>query len=216
MVKLISIVIVILAITSNVFGQNYGVSLKLGTLGVHVEGHRSLNKNFNIHVGGSFFGYTYDKKAAAKDNYSLNADLSVFSFAVLADWFPFQTSSWRLSSGLSYNSLSPKIKATPEKEKVIGGDVYNKDNLGTLGVDISFNKIHPYVGLGFGNAADGSKGLGFLFDLGVYYMGSADVKLKAEGLLEPTASPEQQEIVKNNLSWLKWYPVLSFGIVYKF
>ena len=196
--------------------QNYAVSLKGSTIGLHLEAYRSFGSSINVHLGSSIFSYDYAPAPNAKDDYSLNAKLKLNSVTALADWMPFESSSFHLSAGLSYNNNQPQVTAIPQISKVIGGDVYNKDNLGNMDVTLSFNKIDPYIGIGFGNSTGGQSGLGFMFDLGVYYQGKPGVKLAANGLLSPSASPEQEAIVQNNLSWFQWYPVLSIGLSYKF
>lgn len=196
--------------------QDYALSVKASTAGIHFEAYRSFGPELNLHLGGAFFSYNYKTTPGEKDDYSLSADLKLSSFTALVDWIPFESSSFRFSGGLCYNNNKPNVVAVPEINKVIGGDVYNKDNLGNMSVDLTFNKINPYLGIGFGNPTSGEPGLGFLFDLGVYYQGAPGVKLHADGLLAPSASPEQEAIVENNLKWFKWYPVLSFGLSYKF
>ncbi|MGE5499037.1 MAG: hypothetical protein ACM3Q2_13230 [Syntrophothermus sp.] len=195
--------------------QDYAVSVKAGTLGFQLEAWRSFGPSFNVHLGGSFFSYKYDQPKDTKEDYTLSADLKLSSFTLLADYLPFESSSFRLSTGIIYNNNKPNVVAVPTINKVIGGDVYNASNLGNMGVDLSFTKIAPYLGIGFGRAASGS-GLGFLFDIGAFYQGPPKVKLSADGLLSPSASPEQAKIVENNLDWFKFYPVVSFGLSYKF
>jgi len=104
----------------------------------------------------------------------------------------------------------------PTKSYTVGGDIYTPDLLGTMSADISFNKVAPYIGIGFGDPTAGSKGLGFTFDIGTVFQGAPKAKLSATGLIEPSASPEQQEKLESNLSWFKFYPVVSFGLTYKF
>jgi hypothetical protein len=214
--KVITLFAFLLCLSSVTFSQDYAVGLKLSTLGVHAELFRSFGPQFSVHVGGSFFSYNYTKNHSSGDQYSLNADLKLNAFTLLADWMPFEKSSFRVSTGFMYNNNHPNVVAIPEVEKSIGGDVYNKDNLGNMSVKLKFNKINPYIGAGIGNVAFGIQGLRYVIDLGVYYQGSPKVDLSAEGLLSPSASPEQEQIVQDNLRWFKWYPVVSFGLTYTF
>lgn len=212
----IAFLVIFLCASGITRAQDYAFSVKASTIGFHVEAYRSFGSGLNLHLGGAFFSYKYNTTPGAGDDYSLNADLKLNSYTALVDWLPFESSSFRLTGGISYNNNEPNVMAVPEINKVIGGDVYNKDNLGNMEVKLTFNKVNPYIGIGFGNPTGGESGLGFLFDLGVYYQGAPGVKLHADGLLSPSASPEQEAIVANNLNWFKWYPVLSLGLSYKF
>ncbi|MGE5402918.1 MAG: hypothetical protein ACM3S2_21170 [Ignavibacteriales bacterium] len=196
--------------------QTYAVSVKASTIGLHLEAYRSIGTDFNVHLGGSFFSYAYNQSPDPKEDYSLNADLKLNSFTALVDWMPFESSSFRISGGLSYNNNQPQVTAIPQITKVIGGDVYNKDNLGNLDVTLTFNKIDPYIGIGIGNPTGGESRFGVVFDMGVFYQGKPGVKLHADGLLSPSASPEQEAIVQENIKWFQWYPVVSLGVSYKF
>lgn len=203
-------------LTFRMNAQDYAASVKLSTLGVNVEAYRSFSPSFNARLGFSMFNYTYESGVITGEDYKYDAKLNLFSVSALGDWFPFQSTSLRLTGGLIINLNKPEVTAIPTIEKKIGGDVYNADNLGTVGIDLTFNKIAPYIGLGIGNPTSGEKGFGFTFDLGTCYQGSPKVKLDAEGLLAPSASPEQEAIVEKNLNWFKFYPVLSIGLSYKF
>jgi len=214
--KLFAATFVILFLSAiDLSAQEYAISLKASTIGMHLELFRSLNSSFNVHVGGSFFKYNYKTTPGAKDDYSLDAHLTLNNFTALVDWMPFESYSFRVSGGICYNNNNPDVLAVPAVNKVIGGDVYNKDNLGNMGVNLTFNSLNPYLGVGMGNPLSEGRKIGYTFDLGFYYQGAPGVGLKAEGLLAPSASPAQEAIVEHNLKWFKFYPVLSFGITYK-
>jgi hypothetical protein len=194
--------------------QDYAASLKVSTLGVNFEIIRSFGQNFNARVGCAYFSYTLNSGGGTEQyKYAANATLS--SATLLVDYFPFGQT-LRITGGVLYNLNKGNIDLIPTKTTVIGGDEYTPDKLGNLKATVDFNKAAPYLGLGLGNPTSGSSGLGFTFDLGAVYQGPAHINLTAEGLLAPSAAPDQEELLENNLSWFKWYPVLSFGIIYKF
>jgi hypothetical protein len=195
--------------------QNYAVSLKASTLGFGVEGMRSFNPNFNARIGFAFFGYNLKGGGGSKDDYSYEAKLSLTGVNILADYFPWKTG-LRVTAGFLINLNKITTEMTPTKTYVVGGDVYTLDLLGKMNGEIKFNKISPYFGIGFGNPIAAGKKLGFTFDIGTMYHGSPKVDLSASGLIEPSASPEQEEKLVSNLSWFKWYPIISFGLTYQF
>jgi hypothetical protein len=201
--------------TPQIFSQDFAVGVKLSTLGGGIEAVRSFSPNINARLGFSLFSLSFDGGVSSEDDYKFNAKLGLLTIAALADYFPFERG-LRITGGLIVNLNNFKADIKPNKSYSVGGDVYSPDLLGTMSADISFNKVAPYIGIGFGNPTAGSKGLGFSFDIGTIYQGAPKAKLSASGLIEPSASPDQQEKLESNLSWFKWYPVLSFGLMYKF
>lgn len=212
---LYKIIFLFLVIASTLYSQDYAAALKLSTTGITAEAIRSFSPNFNARLGFSFFSYSLNGGGGSGDDYSYNAKLGLFTISALADYFPFERG-LKLTAGLIINLNKFEADMKPTKSYTVGGDLYTPDLLGTMNANISFNKVAPYIGIGFGNPTAGSSGLGFSFDIGTIYQGSPKANLSATGLIEPSASPDQQKQLEENLSWFKWYPVLSFGLTYKF
>ena len=193
------------------FSQNYGVSLKISSLGINLEGVRKLNEQFNARLGVAYFSYNFSGGSNTEDyNYKANAKL--FSVSVLGDWFLFE-SNFRITCGLLINLNNGNLTLNPIKTYTVGSVTYTPEDLGNLKAKLDFNTMAPYLGLGFGNTMD-DNGLEFTIDLGTIYQGKPKVDLMATGLLSP--SEEQEPIVQDNLKWFQFYPVLSIGIIYKF
>lgn len=197
---------------SSTRAQEYAASFKVSTLGVNLEAIRSLGPQFNARAGFAFFPYSAN---GGTKEYNYKANAKLFSVSALADYFPFGNT-LRLTGGVIFNLNKGDINMVPAQSTIIGGDEYTPDKLGNLKADLDFNKVAPYIGIGLGNPTSGNSGFKFTFELGTIYQGPAKVKLSANGLLEPSAAPDQEERLESNLSWFKWYPVLSFGLVYKF
>lgn len=205
---------IVLFLSSHLYSQDYAAALKLSTRGVTLEGMRSFGENFNTRLGISFFSLSQDGGGGAED-YTYTADAKLTSVSLLADYFPFGQT-FRLSGGLMLNFNKFDINLVPTDSYTIGGDVYTPEKLGSLAANVNFSKVAPYIGIGLGNPLGGDSGLKFTFDMGTFYQGAPGVDLSAEGLIEPSASPDQEETLENNLDWFKWYPVLSIGLSYKF
>lgn len=199
---------------SNIFAQEWATAVKISTLGGNVEVYRSFGDQFNAHVGFNYF--TLDQDITGEEDYDATFSVGLMSISALGDYFPFESSGFRLTAGVFINLNQIDATLTPKDEYTVGGDVYTPDDLGTLDANISFNKIAPYIGLGFGNPTGGDSGLGFTFEIGTFYQGGSIVDLTATGLLEPSAAQDQEQKFEENLSWFKWYPVVSLGLTYKF
>jgi len=199
---------------STLFAQDWAVALKASTLGGNLEVYRSFGDQFNAHVGISYFGLQQDLDET--DDYLAKAEVGLMTISALGDFFPFQSSSFRITGGLIFNMNQIDATLTPADEYVVGGDTYTPEDLGDLNANISFNPVAPYIGLGFGNPTGGESGLGFVFDIGTMYQGVSVVDLTATGLLEPSAAEDQEVLIQDNLNWFKWYPIISLGLTYKF
>lgn len=215
--KIITILSISLFLLINqLSAQDFGISAKVGTLGITFEGITSLSEDLNVRGGVSFFSYSYKGDKNTTDDYSFNADLKLSSISLLADWYLFGGTFFRLTGGALINLNKVSAKAAPTKTYYVGGDEYTPDKLGNLNIDISFQKFSPYIGIGFGNPLDGPSGLAFTVDIGSAYQGAPQTKLSAKGLLEPSAAPDQEKQLESNLSWFKWWPVLTLGFTYEF
>ena len=215
MKKLLLVVIVMFLLTSSqISAQGFAIGVKASTLGLSFELDKSLVENLNLKAGGAFFSYTHNG-GGGTDDYKYEGKLDLSSLFLLADWFPFGNS-LRLTGGLLVNLNKANIDLTPTKSYTVGGDVYAPEDLGVLSAKVDFNAVSPYIGFGIGNPTSGDSGLKFTFDVGTIYQGSPGVDLSATGLIEPSAAPDQEAQLEDNISWFKWYPVVSFGLMYKF
>jgi hypothetical protein len=210
--KLLLLFLLPLLYFSELKAQDYAALLKISTLGVGIEGFRSFSPEFNVRLGIADFSYNANNVVSSSD-YTASADLKLLSVSGLVDWFPFENN-LRLTGGLVVNLNKTDISLTPKKTYTQGNIVYTPAKLGQLNADLTFNKVAPYLGIGLGNPTAGAPGLGFTFDVGTFYQDGPKVSMSATNLLEPSASQSGQ--LQSNLSWFKFYPVLSFGLYYKF
>ena len=201
----------LLLLPAHVWSQNYGLAVKMTTLGATVETSRTLSNHFRVRLGASFFTYKHDGEDASED-FKYSGDLDLSSFSVLLEVYPMKNSIY-LVGGMLINSNEATITFTPQNTYHYGGIAYTPEMLGDMTAVMSFNSIAPYTGIGFGNRI-GKKGLGFSMELGVVFQGKPDIELSATKLLEPSAT--QSEQVEENLEWAQYYPVLSIGLIYTF
>ena len=199
---------------STSFAQDWAAAIKVSTMGGNIDVYRSFGEKFNVHVGYNYFALT--QSLGETDDYKTEGKIGLSSISALGDFFPFESSTFRITGGVMYNLNVIDATLTAAKEYKVGGDNYSPEELGDLTATIEFNKFSPYLGLGFGNPTSGDSGFGFVFDVGTMYQGTAIVNLQAEGLLKPSATKDQEKTIENNLSWFQWYPVVSLGITYKF
>jgi hypothetical protein len=144
----------------------------------------------------------------------------------LVDFFP-AAGRFRLSAGIAYNNnrLDLNARASNSTGTIEINDTdYNINDIGPVTGQLRFNKANPYFGVGWGN---GSRNLGaglfFSADLGIMIV-NPTVTLNANcpatftpaqcTQLQNDLSSEEQQF-KDNWGYHSWYPVLSFGIGYR-
>jgi len=196
----------------------FAVSAKpISTLGLGVEGTARILPKLNARLGINYYPYTYDEE---EDDVDYDIDMNLFSGSALLDWHPF-AGVFRISAGLVLNRNELDMEARPTGFVEIGDQEYAPAEVGTLSGDVDFRSVAPYVGIGWGNAVGEDKRWGFVCDLGIVFQGSPDADLAATGPIasDPTFQADlakEEENLEDDLDFFKYYPVISFGISYKF
>ena len=202
-------------------GGDIAIGVKAGTLGLGGELTVGISPSFNARA--SYNGYNYSG-STSQNQITYDYKLSLGSFPVLLDWYPFEYSGFRLSPGVIFNNNKVSATGTPTQAGnfTIGGQPYSTDQIGSLTGGVDFNKTVPYAGLGWGNAVGKNSGLSFSFDLGVMFQGTPKVSLNATNQAiqsNPTFQTNlNKEIadLKDKTDKFTYYPVVSIGLAYKF
>lgn len=165
--------------------------------------------------GGYFFGYGRD---VTKGDIAYDFDLKLRSFSLLMDVHPIPLMGFRLSGGVILNNNRVDMTAVPQGTYEIGGQTYSGAQVGQLLGEMTFRKAAPYVGLGWGNAANSR--IGFAFDLGVAFQGTPDVALDATGPIaqDPNFQADlqrEEQNIQDDVKIFKYYPVVSIGLSFK-
>lgn len=215
------LVILSLVLTGTVFSQpktvpvsssqSYALTLKFSSLGIGLDGSTNISKNLNARVGGQFFAFNVNGGKTG-DDFLYTAETKLLSFSALVDYFP-DGSIFKISGGLLLNLNKVETKLVPGQSYVVNGKTYDKSNLGDITTTTEFTKVNPYLGIGIGNPLNYKK-FGFTMDLGTMYQFEPQVTMSGTGLIKPTET--QAGTVQSNISWFKAYPVVMFGLTYKF
>ena len=216
--RLILVVLIVLCVLSmsSAYAQGIAFSIKASTMGIDLGLTKSISPKLNGKLGLSFLSYNYSGETETEDPVAYNIDLNMFAVAAIVDYHPFENT-FRFSAGLLYNATELKGDGKAVNTYEIDTHVYTPERIGTLNVKVEPSlKVSPYLGIGFGNPVTHNKRLGFLFDIGMVYMGSPDVTLEADkdALIYPTI--EQEADVEEDLKNAKFYPVVSLGFSYRF
>ncbi|MFP4547280.1 MAG: hypothetical protein ACLFQM_04055 [Fidelibacterota bacterium] len=214
---LISLLCISLAGAQSFNTDRFAIGLKVGSLGGGGDLTMRIINPLNVRVGSSFFSFAPDLgEAGTTEEYTMDATINLQAIYTLLDYYPFKKSGFHLSTGLYISANTMKSDIYPQKTYTIGGDEYTPEKLGDVSMDLNMDGTCPYIGFGFGNRLNGRSGFGMTLDMGGYYQGAPEAKMSATGLVEPTASADQEKMIEESLAGLTWYPVVSFGINYKF
>jgi hypothetical protein len=197
-----------------------GVTAKVGTLGIGVDVAKSFTSQLNGRLGFNF-GNISTNRTDSGINY--DAQLNLSSVQLFGDYYPFSSSSFRVTGGLvaQNNRFSVTSKPSGNSTYTIDGTQFSSSDVGNLTGEYKYgNSIAPYLGIGIGKSTN--EGLGFNADLGVMFTGSPKVSLNASNPTfnnNPTTRTQLDNQVRqteNDLKGFSVYPVLSVGLSYGF
>jgi hypothetical protein len=197
--------------------DEWAIAFKTGTLGIGGELRTTLLPDLHLRGSVQWFPLSFDLEF---DDVEYDVDLRLLNPMLALDWFPFG-GDFRVSGGLVFNASDVELEATADRAVRIGNTIYFPADLGSIVGEAEFNEIAPYVGIGFGNPFLGSRRWGLTGDIGVAFIGSPGVRLRATGpfadnpLLLADLAREEQEIEDDLRRW-RFYPVLSLTLYYHF
>ena len=205
------------ALTVPAMAGGVEAGLSIGTLGYGPQVVWTLVPNtFDARLSVGLLNYSYN---TTSNGLQYNGHLKLQNAGLLADWHPF-AGSFHLTAGAYYNDnrfdLSGQASAG---SYTFNGTTYTVAEAGSVSARVTFNSVAPYLGLGWSNAGDGP-GLHFTSDIGVMYQGKPTASVTATN---PTQNAQlaadvaaSQAQLQSDLNSFQWYPVLQFGVNYRF
>lgn len=211
------------------------VGLKVSTLGFGVEYAKYINASFKMRLQGNYFSYakTFDKiyttPSSAGPWKNIRVDLKIpsrlrlFSMGGLVDWHPFQNG-FSVNAGLFYNGNRVDTFIEPKNDVKTPNATHSKSVFGKIDGWAEFNKISPYLGMRYESHYQMPSSWNFFMEGGCLYQGNIKIqkvlpkgKVFSLAFFEKTADDLILKAYKNKaINWLKFYPVIGFGVSYKF
>jgi hypothetical protein len=206
-------------------GSGVGVVADVSTLGVGGAIVARLSPDLNARVGVHGFGTGLD---VDRTEVTYEGDLNLFNVSTILDYH-VGGSGFRFSVGAVFSDNKAEGIGRPFAGGIeIGNQTFTTDELGSVDADISFGSdVSPYVGLGWGNPAVGTDGLGFWFNAGVIFPGSSEVSLNPNfGVAAQNSEVVRNEVnqalerersdLEDRIDDFPVYPVVSLGFTYRF
>ena len=200
-------------VTKDTVIVNKGIyaGLNFSTMGIGVSAAKQIARRWDVRLSGSYLGYSYNVHKLDKDLQG-NAHLTVSALGGNIDFYVLRF--LYLTGGLSYNMTTVTVHALDAKSVTVGDIVLEPADIGTISAKITPGlKIEPYWGLGLNFRRE--KRLNFGVEFGLFLIGPPKVSLQATGMLTPSASAAQEQIIEKNISPLIYYPNISFRISYR-
>lgn len=207
---------------------NVGVSAQLGTTGIGLHLHKPFTPQLVGRLGANIFNYDYRRSTTYTE---YDADLRLRTIDVLLDWHPM-AGGFRITGGLVINHNNFYLKARPSVTGTFtfNGTVYSVADIGEVEGRVRFRRAAPYLGIGWGTGGTSeTPGWGFSSDVGIIYHGKARASLNSTGCNGSLSAlsaavcaqlesdlPNESARVEEEIDEHRFYPVVRFGVSYRF
>jgi hypothetical protein len=192
-----------------------GLTAKAGTLGLGLEATVGAGDylGFRFGLNGMSLGPT-----VLADEGTIDTEMEWLTYGALVDIHPFG-GGFRITGGGLINKNKFKLKADLDEPVELDGRDYQLD---ALSGEVTFDELAPYAGIGTGNAVGAGGRWHFAFDLGVMFQGKPKVSAQAtasnpalQGVVDRALEAEVADI-QEDADTFQLYPVISFGVSYRF
>jgi hypothetical protein len=197
---------------------DFSIGVRGGTLGYGAEAGKLVASHLGVRVAAYVFSYS---RQQGLEDVQYDASVKFRHATALVDLFPGRRGKFHLTGGVVAGTSEVTGRGVPERDRFyLNGREYTSAEVGALTGAVRFPRVRPYGGLGWGTPAKNSGGIGFSTDFGVVYGGptavlnasgaSANAQLRAD--LEAQRADTQETLDQ----YAKFYPVLNFGLTYRF
>jgi len=213
----------------------YGAGIKFSSLGAGVEFASSVTQSINVRMGGNFFNYPIDN---TRDDVTYKGNVRLHSVEAHIDWFPTH-GNFHVGPGVLYYLSSPfnanlSIPGGTEFSLNTTDFVSSPNNPITGAASMHVHRIAPEITVGWGNLLPRGEGKHWSipFEIGAAYQGDPRIQIGLQGTAcapkggacydaatDPAVlTPLAQEVKhrENDVSWFRFYPIISIGVGYRF
>lgn len=210
-----------LALGASANAADFGVYGTAGTVGLG----GGVAGSFNSHLGARL-GYTsfdYKVRDLERSDLSFDGTADLGGLQALLDWYPLG-GGFRISAGAMENAKFSGTARPLSNTYTFDGVTYSSQDIVQARGTAEFDSIAPYLGVGFGRTLSRDGKFAFTADVGVAFTGTADVQLNVICAAAATALCTQiqsdviaeQAELQDDADDIKYWPVLSVGLSYRF
>jgi len=188
-----------------------GVTGKAGSTGLGADLTVPLVPDLLNLRGGYNFGEL--RPSTTQGDIKYKGDVNLESVPILLDLHPF-SGGFRITGGVYFNKNEMDLSSVVDASTIgLGGSGFGS---ATVNANVGWSKdFAPYLGIGWGNAADTDSTfpIGFSLDIGAFYQGSPDVILtESTGTVSAADIAAEAAQIESDLSDFKFFPVITVGI----
>lgn len=185
---------------------------KVGSLGIGGELSYRIDPLFS--VIGSVNGFRFSGTPHSR-NVDFDGKLRLLTAGGSVGIHPFQNG-FKILAGVFYDGNQFNLTSSLKHNVTLRGITFTPDQVGKGNLTIHFNRVSPYLGIGFDSTFYCESSWSFFGELGVLFRGSpkADSKIKRFPLVKSYIEKQAENAADKFL--LKYYPVISIGVKYSF
>lgn len=200
-----------------------GVTASVSTIGFGLHASIPLkDAAWNARFGVNALSQSIEEST---DDVNYDFKLKVAMVDALVDYFPMN-GGFRVTGGIVYNGNKFEASGRPNGNGTytFNDNTYPASSVGSVNADVTFNKVAPYLGIGWGNAVAADKGWGFSSDVGVVFQGKPKSALSNSGCTAGAAVcnrlatdiQAENRSLQAEMDDFKLLPVVRIGVSYKF
>lgn len=202
--------------------SSFALGVYGGTTGAGIGATYKLSERVQLRGIVNHIDYSDDARI---DDFEYDLDLKMTSVEALVDYFPF-ASGFRFTAGVMSNNNDITGNGVPRGAGFVefGGEVFTSASIEDVDAKVEFNRVAPYLGLGYSNTFRGSP-FSVSADAGVFFMGKPEATIRAQAAsfaapgvqeqLNAAARNEESEL-EDDVKRLRYYPLVRLGVTYAF
>jgi hypothetical protein len=192
----------------------FALGAHASTLGFGPDLAYSISPMLTLRGAGNYANFDSDKTI---DGVDYGGDVDLLSAGAFLDLHPFRNG-FNVSLGALYNDNSAGLQATAGEGSNIGGFPVPPGQTVGLSGDVEVDKFSPYIGLGWDSTFTSDSNWSIIVQGGVLYQGDPDVTLRqTSGPAIPQSDlDEAARSIEDEIGILRFYPVISIGLTYRF
>lgn len=193
------------------------IDVFLGTLGIGGQVAKLVTPHIALRAGATYFTFS---KTTTQSDVSYDATLDLKSFFGVVDLFPSARGAFHFTGGVLANKSTIDAKGVCTNNSIdINNHTYTCAQIGTLTGSVDFPSASPYIGIGFGTPAKGSR-IHFVSDFGGAF-GGPNLSLSASNSgsnaqLATDVKAQRDKTQKDIDKYLKVFPISNFGLGIRF